>query len=116
MQTSSKWAIGTAASVILGTLISLGSAAAADKQTLTGEVTDSMCATQHMMGDPATCTRECAKKGSKYLLVVGDKLYSLNTENKALLAVLDQQAGKKATVTGTVNGVGVDVSSVVPAK
>jgi hypothetical protein len=54
--------------------------------------------------------------GSKYLLVVGDKLYSLNTSDNALLAVLDQQAGKKATVTGTVNGVGVEVSSVVPVK
>jgi hypothetical protein len=116
MRISSKQAIGTVAAVILGAVIGLGSAAAADKQTLTGEVTDSMCGTQHTMGDPVECTRACAKRGSKYLLVVGDKLYSLNTENKTLLAVLDQQAGKKATVTGTVNGVGVEVSTVVPAK
>lgn len=99
-----------------GILTLLGAAAAADKQTLTGEVSDSMCGTQHSMGPAVECTRACAKRGSKYLLVVGDKLYSLNTDDKTLLAVLDQQAGKKATVTGTVNGVGVAVSSVVPAK
>jgi len=32
------------------------------------------------------------------------------------LAVLDQQAGKKATVTGTVNGTTIDVSNVAAAK
>ncbi|HEY1677344.1 MAG TPA: hypothetical protein VGG04_06550 [Candidatus Sulfotelmatobacter sp.] len=117
MRISSKRALSVAASAVLGIFLFLGTSAAADKQTLTGEVTDSMCGAQHSMGPaPTECTRACAKRGSKYLLVVGEKLYSLNTDDKTLLAVLDQQAGKKATVTGTVNGVGVDVSSVVPAK
>jgi hypothetical protein len=102
--------------VFLGILVCLGNAAPAEKQTLTGEVSDSMCGVQHMQGSPAECTKACTGRGSKYLLVVGEKLYSLNTEDKTLLVVLNQQAGKKATVTGTVNGVGVDVSSVVPAK
>ena len=91
-------------------------AMAAGKQKLTGEVGDAMCGTKHMEGTPAECTRTCVSKGSKYALVVGDKIYVLNTSDKALLAVLDQQAGKKATVTGTVDGTNVDVSAVVAAK
>jgi hypothetical protein len=116
MRISCKQALLVATSVVLGIFVFLSTSMAAEKQTLTGEVSDSMCGTQHSMGPAVECTRACAKRGSKYLLVVGDKLYSLNTDDKALLAVLDQQAGKKATVTGTVNGVGVEVNSVVPAK
>jgi hypothetical protein len=91
-------------------------AVAADKQTLTGAVSDSMCGAQHMAGSPVECSRTCVGHGAKYMLVVGDKVYALNTTDKAILAVLDQQAGKNATVTGNVNGVGVEVSSAVAAK
>lgn len=93
-----------------------GFAAAAEKQTLTGMVSDSMCNTQHMDGTPAECTRSCVGHGAKYTLIVGDKVYALNTTDKALREVLDKEAGKNVTVTGSVNGVGVDVSSVAPAK
>ncbi len=91
---------------------------AAGKQTLTGEVGDAMCGVKHMEGEgtPAECTRTCVAHGSKYALVVGDKLYILNTTDKAVLAVLDQQAGKKATITGTVDGTNVEVSTAVAAK
>jgi hypothetical protein len=96
-------------------LISLP-AVAAGKQTLTGEVGDSMCGRKHMEGAPAECTRTCLQHGSKYALVVGDKIYALETSDKAVIAVLDQQAGKNATVTGTVNGDSIAVSSAVAAK
>jgi len=91
---------------------------AAGKQTLTGEVGDAMCGVKHMEGEgtPAQCTRTCVAHGSKFALVVGDKLYVLNTTDKAVLAVLDEQAGKKATVTGTVDGTNIAVSSAVAAK
>jgi hypothetical protein len=94
------------------------SAMAAGKQTLTGEVGDAMCGVKHMEGEgtPAECTRSCVAHGSKYALVVGDKIYALNTTDKAVLALLDQQAGKKATITGTVNGTDIDVSKAVAAK
>jgi hypothetical protein len=93
-------------------------AMAAGKQTLTGEVGDAMCGVKHMEGEgtPAQCTRTCVAHGSKYALVVGDKLYILNTTDKEALAVLDQQAGKKATVTGNVDGTNIEVSKVVAAK
>jgi len=54
--------------------------------------------------------------GSKYALVVGDKIYVLETSDKAVLAVLDQQAGQKATVTGTVNGTSIEVSKADAVK
>jgi hypothetical protein len=93
-------------------------AMAAGKQTLTGEVGDAMCGVKHMEGEgtPAECTRSCVAHGSKYALVVGDKIYALNTGDKAILALLDQQAGKKVTVIGTVNGTDIDVSNAVAAK
>jgi len=97
-------------------LIAENQAWAAAKQTLTGEVGDAMCGAKHMEGALAECTRTCVSHGSKYALVVGDKIYVLNTSDKAALAVLDQQAGKKATVTGTVNGTTIDVSNVAAAK
>ena len=89
---------------------------AAGKQTLTGEVGDAMCGTKHMEGTPAECTHTCVSHGSKYALVVGDKIYTLETADKAVLALLDKQAGKNATVTGSVNGTNIEVSTAVAAK
>jgi hypothetical protein len=102
--------------VASASLFAASPAPAASKQALTGEVGDAMCGTKHMEGTPAECTRTCVSHGSKYALVVGDKIYVLNTSDKAVLALLDQQAGKKATVTGTVTGTNVDVSTAVAAK
>ena len=83
-------------------------ALAADKETsLTGTVSDAMCGAKHS-GDAATCTRGCVKKGSKYALVVGEKVYTLDGGD----ADLDKLAGQKATVKGTVDGDKVKVSSV----
>jgi len=102
--------------VVLAGLLVAAPAFAAGKQTLTGEVGDAMCGKTHMEGAPAECTRTCVSKGSKYALVVGDKIYTLETADKTVLALLDQQAGRNATVTGTVNGTTIAVSSAVAAK
>ena len=94
----------------------VGSAAAAS-QTFTGEVSDSMCGAKHMMaGKEADCTRACVKKGSSYALVVGDKVYTLKTDDKAALAELDKLAGEKAKVSGTADGDTIAVSKVSAAK
>jgi hypothetical protein len=50
--------------------------------------------------------------GSKFALVVGDEIYTLDTSDQAALATLDKQAGKTATVTGTLDGDTIEVSSV----
>jgi hypothetical protein len=86
---------------------------AAKGSTFTGTVSDSMCGAKHAMpGDPASCTRACVSKGSKYALVVGDKVYTLETSDKAALATLDKQAGAKVSVTGTEKDNTITVSSV----
>jgi len=85
---------------------------AADKaQSFTGEVSDAMCGAKPM-GSAADCTRGCVSKGSKYALVVGDKVYTLDTSDKAALDHLNKLAGEKAKVTGTLKGDTIQVASV----
>jgi hypothetical protein len=102
----------------LAVAMSLPVAFAAGKtESFTGEVGDAMCGAKHEMdGSPAECTRACIKQGSKYALIEGEKVYTLETKDAAALAELDKLAGQKATVKGTANGTTVTVTSVAPAK
>jgi len=90
--------------------------AAAKDQTFTGEVSDSMCGAKHMMESKAECTRACVSKGSNYALVVGDKVYTLQTSDKAALDQLNSLAGQEAKVSGKANGDTITVSKVAAAK
>ncbi len=111
-----NWSI-SAATLFLGAGLTLTSAFAAKGQTFTGEVSDAVCGAKHMMaGDAAGCTRECVSKGSKYALIVGSKVYTLDTSDKASLDELNKLAGQKAKVSGTASGDTIAVSSVSPAK
>lgn len=94
-------------------LFTLPALADAKTSTFTGVIGDSMCGAKHMSGSPAECTRSCVKQGSAYALVVGDKVYTLKGGDAA---TLDKLAGEKATVTGTLNGTTIEVSSVEAAK
>jgi hypothetical protein len=111
---SQKLAVVLAALVFGTALLAL----AADKpQAFTGKVSDAMCGAHHMMSGPeADCTRACVGKGSKYSLVVGDKVYTLDTDNKAALGSLDKLAGASAKVTGTLSGDTITVASVAASK
>lgn len=92
------------------------SAAFASPKTFTGKVSDAMCGAKHMeSNDDAACTRACVSKGAKYALVVGDKVYTLDTSDKAALAALDKNAGAKVTVTGTEKDNTITVSKVTAA-
>jgi hypothetical protein len=86
--------------------------AAARKQTFTGEIGDAMCGRKHMDGTPAECTRTCVAHGSNFALIVGEKIYILQTSDKSVLATFDKQAGKTATVTGVLADDTMEVSSV----
>lgn len=114
----SRMKINRIATAVLGMQMLAGLAvfpalAAGKSQTLTGEVSDAMCGAKHQMpGNPAECTRACIKHGSKYALVVGDKVYTLETTDKAELDKLNDLAGAKAKVTGEVDGTTVAVKSV----
>ncbi len=113
----SSWRFASIATFVFSAIVlSSPYALAGGKQTFTGEVGDAMCGRKHMEGTPAECTRTCVGQGSKFALIVGEKIYILNATDKTTLATLDQQAGKNATVTGTLNGDTIEVSSVVAAK
>jgi hypothetical protein len=109
----SKFAIALA-TALLGATLTLPSALASNKpQTLTGKVSDAMCGANHMMsGEASECTRACIRKGSKYALVVGDKVYTLQTSDKTALDQLDKLADRQAKVTGEVDGDSITVNSV----
>lgn len=102
---------------IFTTMLALTAAFAADKATtFTGTVSDAMCGAKHSMeGSAADCTRACVKQGSKYALVVGDKVYTLESKDKAALSELDKLAGEQANVKGKASGDTIEVSSVAPA-
>jgi hypothetical protein len=79
------------------------------KRTLVGVVSDAMCGANHMMADDAQCVHACvAQQGSKYALVVGQKMYTLQGHRDDL----DKLADKKVSVTGTVSGDVIDVMRV----
>jgi hypothetical protein len=98
---------------LLVALAAVPALAAGKSQILTGEVSDAMCGAKHQMpGKAADCTRGCIQHGSKYALVVGDKVYTLETSDKAALDKLNDLAGAKAKVTGEVDGTTIAVKSV----
>ena len=107
------------ATVVLSTGLAVTPSVAADStQTFTGKVSDAMCGAKHTEGNlaPAACVRDCVQKGAKYALVVGDKVYTLNTSDKATLDQLNKLAWEQAKVTGTASGDTISVKSVTAAK
>ena len=114
---SSKFAI-TATTTLLGATLALSSALAANKpQAFTGKISDAMCGANHMMGGEASeCVRACVRKGSKYALLVGDKVYTLETSDKPTLDQLDKLADQQVKVTGEASGDSIAVLSVAAAK
>ena len=82
----------------------------AETKTLEGTVSDTMCGAKHSMGiaSAAECTVKCVEMGSKYALVVGDKVYELNGKADDLKKL----AGAKVKIIGSVDGNKVQVTSV----
>ncbi len=103
------------AAAVLVLLVAVVAVAADKPQSFTGKVSDAMCGAHHMMAgaSDADCTRACVKQGSKYALVVGDDVYTLEGGDAAML---DKLAGQNATVHGTLKGKTITVASVAPAK
>jgi len=101
-------------------LLSIGLAAVpalAASKSFTGKVSDSMCGAKHHEGiSPAECVRACVSHGGKYALVVGEKVYTLDTKDQAQLDELNKLAWENAKVTGTASGDTISVKSVSAAK
>lgn len=85
-------------------------------QTWTGQISDSLCKAKHeeaaegagKMSD-RDCTLACVKGGSKFVLLVGDKVYQIaNQDDKDL----QTHAGHKVTVTGDLKGDSITVSTI----
>jgi hypothetical protein len=107
------------ATALLGAVLAAVPALAADStHTFVGKVSDAMCGAKHSEAGitPADCVRVCTKKGAQYALVVGDKVYTLDTSDKAALDQLDRLAWEQAKVTGTAKGDTITVKSVTAAK
>ncbi len=84
-------------------------------QTFIGVVTDNMCGKKHTMmpGNPdSECVRACVNAGSKYALLVGDKVYTMSGDEKSFAAL----AGRKAKATGELKGDTVAVTSILAGK
>jgi hypothetical protein len=107
------------ASSFLAAIALLGAAtvqsqSSGSQKTLIGVVSDSMCGANHMAKNmpSADCLRMCVKKGTKYALVVGKDVYTLEGHE----ADLDRYAAQEVKLTGTLNAKTVTVQSVTPMK
>jgi predicted type IV restriction endonuclease len=88
--------------------------AAGEKKTLTGVVSDEMCGADHKMMNvqpDSKCVTECVKMGSKYVLLADGKVYVLSDQKTPA-----KFAAQKVTVSGTVDGKNIQVTSIAPAK
>jgi hypothetical protein len=84
---------------------------AAVTQSFDGVITDTHCGAKHTPAIPesaADCARACVHSGEHFALVNGDKMYVLEGENR----LLNRAAGERVTVTGTLNGNTISVTSV----
>jgi hypothetical protein len=103
--------------VLLTFVLSASSAPAAKLQTFTGTVGDAVCGAKHdMEGDDRHCLRVCIQRGSRYDLVIGDKVYILEIKDQSILDVLDQLSDHPVKVKGIATGNTIEVESVAAAK
>lgn len=82
--------------------------------TLTGYISDSHCGAKGVSEKHAECAAKCVKeKGAKYVFVndADHKVYAVDAQDKVA-----EHAGHHVTVTGSVEGDSVKVSSVAMAK
>ena len=98
------------AAILLALLMPALQLANAAAQSFTGVISDSMCAKKHMMAGKtdAQCTEDCVKEGASYVLVSGDKVYTLSAK-KGLIAPF---AGKKVQVQGNLQGTSIIVTAI----
>ena len=107
-----------AGSLILAALLA-SYAFAAKLHTFTGIVGDAVCGAKHTMdGDDISCLRTCIQRGSKYDLVVGDKVYVLNFKDSSVADALDKLASQqaRAQVKGEESGGVIEVQAVSAAR
>lgn len=81
------------------------SAMAAD---FSGYIIDQNCASKKAMLGNVACAQSCIKRGSPAVLVTDDgKIYKITEQDK-----VKEEAGKKVTISGTLNADTISVDSV----
>ena len=91
--------------------VSQQSATADPATAFSGVITDSRCGARHLRNSRMTsaeCAKACVRKGASYVLVNGDRRYTLSGSEDALRRL----AGTRASVFGTRQGDTILVSSV----
>jgi hypothetical protein len=81
--------------------------------TFTGMITDSHCGARHMRKSNMSsgdCARACFRKGASYVLVDGNRRYTLIGGEGAL----DKLVGERAKVVGTLQDDAIVVDSAAP--
>ena len=119
MKVGSLKAIVCAGIILFTSAFAASYAFAAKLQTFTGIVGDAVCGAKHTMdGDEISCLRTCIQRGSKYDLVVGEKVYVLNFKDQSVADALDKLASQqaRAQVKGEESEGVIDVQSVAAAK
>jgi len=85
-------------------------------EQIKGSISDKMCGADHHGQDPVTCTLNCVKGGSPFVLVVTkDKVLDIENQKDAKIrAELEKYAGKAVTVDGTTSkdGKSVKIASI----
>ena len=94
-----------------------GSGQKAAEEKWTGNISDAMCGKSHganggTMQKDHDCAVKCAAKGS-YVFVVGDKIYKIADQK---MKELEQHAGHRVEITGTMKGDTITVSKVTMLK
>jgi len=96
--------------LLFGGLLLMSCMAWGADKTWSGVISDSSCGTKHATAsaDAAACVAKCVSGGGKYVLTSKGKVYQLDPQDK----VSSDLAGKKAKVTGTLDGETIKVSAV----
>ena len=82
--------------------------------TINGYISEAQCGASHSSpsADATKCVKGCIKRGAAPVLVSDVKVYKLKGEEEAVKNL----AGENVTITGTVDGDTITVSSVAAQK
>jgi hypothetical protein len=103
-----KLVLSLAATMAIGSMGLLGA-----DSSWTGTISDSMCGASHGSTPAKACTTGCVKKGAKYVIVVGDKVYSIANQDQKDLAKF---AGDSVKVSGTMAGDSITIAKIAKAS
>ncbi len=87
--------------------LSVAFANAGDKGKWTGFISDSDCGIKGNNKDHAACAKKCIANGAKPVLVVGEKVYTINNPEKVAKFI-----GQKVTISGDLTGDAIEIEKV----